>query len=78
MFKIIKRYSQSGFKARALVYADTTGDLTTKFDGVTLTMGTKAYIINSGEWYMLNGSGEWKEMQAAAAEADSANESDEA
>ena len=71
MFKIIKRYAQENeggnIKVRALVYADTVDDLTTAHNGVTLVMGTEAYIINTGARYMLNGSNEWKEMSAAAA-----------
>ena len=44
------------------VYCDTAADLptTTQFsDYGTLTVSTKAYIISTGQVYMLNGSGAW-------------------
>lgn len=44
------------------VYCDTAADLptTTQFsDFGTLTVSTKAYIISTGQVYMLNGSGTW-------------------
>lgn len=41
--------------------ADTEEDMNT-IDLQGVPMGSKCYIINDGEWYMLNSEGKWKAM----------------
>lgn len=47
--------------ARMQLFADTSTELTgvTHFDGIRLVQGSAAYVISSGEKWMLDGSGSW-------------------
>lgn len=47
--------------ARMQLFADTSTELTgvTHFDGILLLQGSTAYVISSGEKWMLDGSGSW-------------------
>ena len=79
MIKVFKMYThkidKNIIKTMALIFADTVEELTTEYNNYSFLMGTKAYIINSAEWYMLNGSGEWKSMMPAEPDPEAESES---
>lgn len=55
------------------LYADETTDLADNLEGVDLAAGSIALVIATGDFYVLNGSGEWVNVTATEEPAASVN-----